>query len=292
MTAKAIHSTPTKTGPAPLVLFGLDSRGKSKGARFGKEHADLAVKAASQLQLQVLAGNDPKIAEIVARLPVGRVHATGRTFVPFIHRDLYDLLLAAAGNGNLAQPPAPPASGASGNAAGSRPPGSSPPKLPRNWQEIGIGDLVVANQDRWEGWYEAIVVEANSDMFTLRWRDNPRARRFARHRLRLGLLYPGSKPSVETSRSVKASGQARQDRTVATHPAGNGPALPKDWDEIDLNHLVLAKDDSQWGAWWEAIVVEKAGDLFKLRWRETYAANVPLITRPRFDLALICPDAP
>ena len=54
---------------------------------------------------------------------------------------------------------------------------------------------------------------------------------------------------------------------------------------------MLAKDDSQWGAWWEAIPVEKAGDLFKLRWREKYAANVPLITRPRFDLALICPDA-
>ena len=137
MTAKANHSTPATTCSTPLVLFGLDSRGKSKGARFGKEHADLAVKAASQLQLQVLAGNDPKIAEIVARLPVGRVHVAGRTFVPFIRRDLYDRLVAAA-NGNLAQPPAPPASGASGNAAGSRPPGSSP-KLPRNWQEIGVG---------------------------------------------------------------------------------------------------------------------------------------------------------
>ena len=101
MTAKANHSTPC---PAPLVLFGIDSRGKPKAARFGKEHADLAIKAASQLQLQVLAGNDPNVAEIAARLPVGRVHATGRTFVPFIRRDLYDELVAAA-NGNLHQPP-------------------------------------------------------------------------------------------------------------------------------------------------------------------------------------------
>jgi hypothetical protein len=31
--------------------------------------------------------------------------------------------------------------------------------------------------------------------------------------------------------------------------------------------------------------------VFKLRWREKHAANVPLVTRPRFDLALICPDA-
>jgi len=38
--------------------------------------------------------------------------------------------------------------------------------------------------------------------------------------------------------------------------------LPKEWDEIGINHLVLTKDDSQWGAFWEAITVEKAGDHF------------------------------
>jgi hypothetical protein len=137
----------------------------------------LAMKAATQLQLKVLASNDPKVAEIAARLPVGRVHATGRTFVPFIRRDLYDKLLAAAANAN-AHPTSPPSSGASGNAAGSRPPGSSP-KLPRNWQEIGLGDLVLFQECLEDGWYEGIVVEAVGDMFTLRWRDYPRQRRFA-----------------------------------------------------------------------------------------------------------------
>ena len=88
----------------------LDSRGKPKAALFGREHASLAIKAATQLQLNVLASNDPKVAEIAARLPVGRVHATGRTFVPFIRRDLYDRLVAAAPNGNFHQPLTPPAS--------------------------------------------------------------------------------------------------------------------------------------------------------------------------------------
>ena len=89
--------TVAKQCPSPLVLFGIDSRGKTKGARFKREHASLAIKAASQLQLNVLASNDPKVAEIAARLPVGRVHATGRAFVPFIRHDLYDKLVAAAG---------------------------------------------------------------------------------------------------------------------------------------------------------------------------------------------------
>jgi hypothetical protein len=283
MTAKANHSVPA----TPLVLFGIDGRGKAKAARFGKEHAGLAMKAADQLQLQVLASNDPKIADIAARLPVGRVHATGRTFVPFIRRDLYDQLLAAAADGNLHQPPAPPANGTSGNAAGS-PPSRSSPKLPRTWQEIGVGDLVVAQQSLEDGWYEAIVLDANGDMFSLRWRDYPRQRQFVRHRLRLGLLYSGPKQRAGTGKAAKASGQARHHQTATANPS-NGQALPKDWDAIDLDHLVLAKDDGPWRTWWEAIPIDKTGDAFKLRWRDY--ANIPPISRARFDLALIYPDA-
>ena len=77
MIAQAKDPTLAMRCPSPLVLFGIDDRGKPKAARFGKQHADLAIKAAPQLQLQVLMGNDPKIADLTAQLPVGRVHATG-----------------------------------------------------------------------------------------------------------------------------------------------------------------------------------------------------------------------
>jgi hypothetical protein len=285
MTGKQTDSTATRC-PSPLVLYGIDNRGKPKAARFRKEHAGLAIKAAGQLQLNVLASKDPKVAEIAARLPVGRVHATGRTFVPFVRRDLYDKLVAAAANGN-SDPTKPPngSSGPSGSA-----PGGSAPHLPQTWQSIGVGDLVVANDSREDGWYEAIVVEANGDMLTLRWRDYPRERRIVRHRARLGLLFPGLQQKAENGKSAKAPSRAKHDKPVATEPAANAQSLPKNWAEIDINHLVLAKDDSQWGAWWEAIPVEKDGDLFKLRWRDNHA-NVPPVSRQRFDLALICPDA-
>jgi hypothetical protein len=97
------------------------------------------------------------------------------------------------------------------------------------------------------------------------------------------LLYPGPQPSVETGKSGKASSQVRDDRTVATHPSANGPALPRDWDEIDLNQLVLAKTEGPWANWFEAIPIEKAGDGFKLRWRDY--GSLPPVIRPRFDLA-------
>jgi hypothetical protein len=50
---------------------------------------------------------------------------------------------------------------------------------------IGVGDLVVAQESPEDGWYAAIVVEANGDMLTLRWRDYPREGRVVRHRKRL-----------------------------------------------------------------------------------------------------------
>ena len=128
-------------------------------------------------------------------------------------------------------------------------------------------------------------------MLTLRWRDYPRERRIVRHRLRLGLLYPEAPTDRRDGKSAKALGPGKTRQTRRSRSRRQRQSLPKDWDEIDINHLVLAKDDSQWGAWWEAIPVEKAGDLFKLRWRENMRPMSPLITRPRLDLALICPDA-
>ena len=104
-------------------------------------------------------------------------------------------------------------------------------------------------------------------MLTLRWRDYPRERRIVRHRLRLGLLYPGPEPKPRpANRESLRPAKQRQNRRGKSRR--NGQALPKDWDEIDINHLVLAKDEGPWRAWWEAIPIEKAGDRFKLRWRD------------------------
>ena len=283
MTARDKHTTPATSTPAPVALFGIDSHGKPKGARFGRDHADLAIKAASQLQLRVLASNDPKVADLAAQLPVGRVHATGRTFVPFIRRDLYDKLVAAAPNGN-AHPTSTLAGGGPG-AAGMGAPSGSAPNLPKTWQEISLGDLVVAQQSPDDGWYEAIVIEAASDMLKVRWRDYPRERPIVRHRLRLGLLYPG--PTSDTAKANKAA--AKDQKPAATAPAAGSRPLPQDWQQIDVGQLVLAKSEGPWSSWWEAVPVEKVGDGFKLRWRD--GVNKLLCTRARLDLALICPDA-
>jgi hypothetical protein len=223
MTARMKDPTPATPCPSPLVLFGIDSRGKPKGARFGKQHAGLAVKAAGKLQLHVLASNDPNVAEIAARLPVGRVHATGRTFVPFIRRDLYDKLVAAAANGT--NHPTPPPNGASSTSGST--PGGSAPHLPRSWQEIGLGDLVVANQDRWEGWYEAIVVHVDGDMLTLRWRDYPRERKLCAIGCGWGCVIPARNQRQTPASRLKPRPRENMRKRSRQIPPPTAIACPK-----------------------------------------------------------------
>jgi hypothetical protein len=129
--------------------------------------------------------------------------------------------------------------------------------------------------------------EVNGDMLTLRWRDYPRERKIVRHRQRLGLLYPGLKPTSDTAKANKAA--AKDQKPTATAPSAGSQPLPRDWQQIDVGQLVLAKSEGPWSSWWEAVPVEKVGDGFKLRWRD--GVNKSPCTRARLDLALICPDA-
>jgi len=221
---------------APVILFGIDASGKPKAARFAATHAALAIKAAGQLRLRVVPSSDPKVADLAGRVPVGRIHATGKTFVPFVARDLYDKLIAAAPNGG-----ADDTQGASGSGAAGAPAGSGP-TLPRCWGDIGRGDLVIAQDSPEEGWYDAIVVGLSGDMVTLRWREYPRERQVVRHRNRLGLLYPGPNPSAETSKTPKAT-TAKQDKPTTDQRPSAAQPLAHDWQDIEANHLVLAKHD-------------------------------------------------
>jgi hypothetical protein len=64
--------------------------------------------------------------------------------------------------------------------------------LPRNWDEIAPGHLVIAQESLDYGWWEAIVLERKDDMLTLRFRDYPRLPKFFRHRTAVALMSPPS----------------------------------------------------------------------------------------------------
>ena len=98
MAQKATHRQTDSSSAVPVVLFGVDDNGKPKAARFTDKHANLATKAAGHLKLHVLPIVGPVVVDLAGRVPAGRIHANGRGFVPYIRRDLYAKLVAAAGS--------------------------------------------------------------------------------------------------------------------------------------------------------------------------------------------------
>jgi hypothetical protein len=69
-------------------------------------------------------------------------------------------------------------------------------------------------------------------------------------------------------------------------PAPQG--LPRSRDEIAPGHLVIARETLEMG-WWEAIVVERTGDLVTVRYRNY--PQYPNMVRHRSAIALISPAA-
>ena len=70
--------------------------------------------------------------------------------------------------------------------------------------------------------------------------------------------------------------------------ADPAPGLPATWDDIDVGHLVIARDEPNAG-WWEAIVIAKDGDMLTVKWRD-YPKQAPAVLH-RATFALLKPTA-
>ena len=139
-------------------------------------------KAAELMGLKVYQATSEDVGAIAKKLPVGRLYANGRGFVPNIRQDLYSEVLVtlalepqAALSLETDKDSLPAARG-----------------LPRTWDEIAPGHLVIAQESLDNGWWEAIIIDRKDDVFTLRFRDYPQLPKFFRHRSALALMNPPS----------------------------------------------------------------------------------------------------
>jgi hypothetical protein len=166
---------------APLLVLGFDEQQKPCGARFVGDKPDLVAKAAQLMGFKVYKASSSDVAAVAKKLPIGRLYANGRAFVPNVRQTLYsDVIVALAGE---------PQQGAVGpeDDKASTPVARG---LPRNWDEIAPGHLVIAQESLDYGWWEAIVIDRKDDMFTLRFRDYPKLPKFFRHRSAIALMSP------------------------------------------------------------------------------------------------------
>ena len=89
-------SSPTSDDICLLVL-GFDEQQKPCGARFVGDKPDLVAKAAQLMGLKVYKASSPDVADVAKKLPVGRLYANGRGFVPNVRQTLYsDVIVALA----------------------------------------------------------------------------------------------------------------------------------------------------------------------------------------------------
>src|ERR1035437_9816058 len=111
--------------------------------------------------------------------------------------------------------------------------------------------------------------------------DRPDLAQFAAQ-LPVGKVYAsgfGFVPQVRT---------AIYDRLVQFADPAPAPGLPATWDDIDVGHLVIARDELAAG-WWEAIVIARDGDMLTVKWRD-YPKQAPAVLH-RAALALLRPTA-
>jgi hypothetical protein len=109
------------------------------------------------------------------KLPAGQLYANGRGFVPHVTQAIYSAVIATMAPTEADRAPLPIAIG-----------------LPKSWDEIAPGHLVIAQETLEYGWWEAIVLARDGDSFTLRFRAYPHLPRFVRHRSAIALMSPAA----------------------------------------------------------------------------------------------------
>ncbi len=138
-----MNKEPNDTTP-DLIVLGRDEQGKPRAARFPATQANVVAKAAKAMNLTVCTAEGAALAELVEKLPMGRVYAS--VFAPPVERKLYVEVVEHL------------------NLTGQLVPGEiddsdeQPAQyFPASWDDISVGHLVIAHESAFDGWWEAIV---------------------------------------------------------------------------------------------------------------------------------------
>jgi hypothetical protein len=197
----AVKGAVTKSSPAagtaaspPLIVLGFDDQQKPRGARFVDAKPDLVTKAADAMGFKVYEASPEDVAEYAKKLPLGRLYANGRGFVPNVRQSLYSDLVVVLG-----QEP-----DAALSKTGDKDSLPAARGLPRSWDEIGPGHLVIAQEALEYGWWEAIVLDRQGDSFILQYRDYPHLPKFVRHRSGIAMMSPPTDEAKPAAQSQQA----------------------------------------------------------------------------------------
>ena len=175
-----------------LVVLGIDIDGRPHASRFEERDAPFAARAAELMGFHVIrvAPDNGELHAIAEALPLGKIFATGRAFVPFVGRSAFDRLATMVEGGVTTR--APQAIGA--NQAAEMLQAEADDTADALWPRVEVGTVVLAAQPDLYGpsWWEGVVVGVDGDDLTLRWLDDPELEPFHLSRRDIALRHPGA----------------------------------------------------------------------------------------------------
>jgi hypothetical protein len=262
--AKSATTHPT------IIVFGVSAIGKPRAGTFKGSDVPAARKAAAKLGLTVIDLIDETGLALAAKVPAGRIGGSGDNIIPFVNKDLHGQIKAFEIKGQRNGQ-------AQTSAASATSPQPESPRLPQNWDDIKVGDRIIAQEtDPLDGWWQVTVTEANDDLFKLRWPSSGRGRPFQKHRTMLGLICP-----------TESKADSKDDAKPDPKQSAGKSVYPANWSLLAVDQTVLAKEDGPMEQWWEAKIVKIDKDQFTLQWRDY--AKLPQIVRSRSSLGLMHP---
>ena len=180
-----------------LVVLGTDIDGKPHGSRFEERDAPFVARAAELMGFHVvrITPDNAELHGIAEGLPLGKIFATGRAFVPFVARSAFDKLATLVDGDITARAPRPiDAMPTEFDVSALADAETDPPDAYETmWATVEVGSMVLATlPSAYDGWWESIVVAVNGDNLTLRWRDAPKEKPFRVSRRNVALLHPAA----------------------------------------------------------------------------------------------------
>jgi hypothetical protein len=178
-----------------IVVLGIDVDGKPHASRFDERDAPFVQRAAELMGFHVIrvAPENEELHAVASALPLGKIFATGRAFVPFVGRAAFDKLATVVEGGVTIE---------------QRAESGAPPVFPLAdmfttdaistadalWAKIKTGTTVLAEQpeDYGPGWWEGVVVAVDGDNLTVRWVDDPAEEPIRIPRRQVALRHPGA----------------------------------------------------------------------------------------------------
>jgi hypothetical protein len=171
-----------------VVVLATDADAK-RGCSFAGQAVEAGVRAAHQQGLIVVKPQTEELLALAKDVPLGRLSTAGKVVCSFIKQEVYERFAALVGTEQELRAQARPDGGADEKTEQSAPPPPPPTDL---WTGISAGAIVLATVGRDDGWWEAVVHEADpiGEKLILSWRDWPGLPRFTALRRSVALTAP------------------------------------------------------------------------------------------------------